>query len=79
MTPTGSVRAAGMDAGLLLAHSMLVHDELRSGRLVQPLDVVRLIEHAYFFVWPTRKWTLPAVAAFRDWLVSETARDASAL
>jgi LysR family glycine cleavage system transcriptional activator len=72
-----AIDAAVQGAGLLLAHSMLVHDELRSGRLVQPLDVVLPLKRAYFFVCPARKRMLPGVAAFHDWLVAEMAGDAS--
>lgn len=71
-----AIDAALQGAGLLLAHSMLVRDELRSGRLVQPLAMVLPLRRAYFFVCPARKRTLPGVTAFRDWLVSEMARDA---
>ena len=70
-----AVDAALQGAGLLLAHSVLVREELRSGRLVQALDLVLPLGRAYHFVCPARKRALPGVAAFRDWLVSEMAAD----
>lgn len=73
-----AIDAALQGAGLLLAHSLLVRDELRSGRLVQPLDTVLPIRRAYFFVCLARKRALPGVAAFRDWLVSEMSLDSGA-
>lgn len=71
-----AVDAAIQGAGLLLAHTLLVREELRSGRLVQPLDVVLPLDRAYYFVCPARKRQLPGVAAFRDWLGAEMAEDA---
>jgi LysR family glycine cleavage system transcriptional activator len=70
-----AIDAAVQGAGLLLAHSMLVRDELRQGRLVQPLPVVLPTRRSYFFTCPVRKRSWPGVAAFRDWLVSELDRD----
>jgi DNA-binding transcriptional LysR family regulator len=55
---------------------MLVRDDLRSGRLVQLLDVVLPLERAYCFVCPARKRQLHGVAAFREWLTAEMAADA---
>ena len=71
-----AVDAAIQGAGLLLAHTLLVREELRSGRLVQPLDVVLPLDRAYYFVCPARKRQLPGAAAFRYWLGAEMAEDA---
>jgi LysR family glycine cleavage system transcriptional activator len=70
-----AIDAALQGAGLLLTHTMLVRDELRSGRLVQALDVVLPLERAYYFVCSTRRHSLPAVASFREWLLQEMAQD----
>jgi LysR family glycine cleavage system transcriptional activator len=71
-----AIDAALQGAGLLLTHSVLVRDDLRSGRLVQALDVVLPLERAYYFVCPARKRSLPGVAAFGEWLLQEMAEDA---
>ncbi|WP_157265259.1 transcriptional regulator GcvA [Azohydromonas aeria] len=73
-----AIDAAVQGAGVLLAHSMLVDDEVRGGRLVRALDVVLPVARSYHFVCPARKRALPAVAAFRDWLAAEMARGAGA-
>lgn len=68
--------AALEGAGMLLTHAILAHDELRSGRLVMPLDVVIPSKRAYYFVYPKAKRSERPVQAFRDWLHAEIRRSA---
>ncbi len=65
--------AAGEGAGVLLAHTVLAYDELRTGRLVIPVD--RAIETGRaFYVVNARKRRQPArVEAFRSWIKQEVA------
>ena len=68
------VEAAARGQGVALARWSLIQDELREGRLcalfpdVAPLSV----EHAYYLVGLRETFRRPEVAAFRDWLLSET-------
>ncbi|WP_280152220.1 transcriptional regulator GcvA [Piscinibacter sp. XHJ-5] len=68
-----AIGAAIQGAGLLLTHTLLAHDELASGRLVAPLDVVVPTGRAYFLVHPKARRPRPALEAFRHWLRTEMA------
>ena len=63
--------AAIEGAGLLLAHSTLAHDDLATGRLVQPFDLTMPTGRAYFLVYPAELDQAPNVVAFRDWIRAE--------
>lgn len=64
--------AAVEGAGVLLTHSILAHDDLRSGRLVMPIEFIVPSGRAYYFVYPKIRQTQPNVQAFRSWLHIET-------
>ena len=64
--------AAVEGAGVLLTHAILAHDELRSGRLVMPIEFIVPSGRAYYFVYPKTKQTQRNVQAFRSWLHLET-------
>lgn len=68
-----AIDAALEGAGVLLTHSMLVHDDLRSGRLVRPFDVSLPSQRAYYFVVPKAKPAKRNAQAFRQWLFAEMA------
>jgi LysR family transcriptional regulator, glycine cleavage system transcriptional activator len=57
----------------LLTHAILAHDELRSGRLVMPFDVVLPGGRAYFLVRLKAARARAAVLAFREWMRGEVA------
>lgn len=61
-------------AGILLAHTILAHDDLRSGRLVMPFKVVLPSRRAYHFVCPRAKEKHRNVQAFRNWVRDEVKR-----
>jgi LysR family glycine cleavage system transcriptional activator len=66
-------QAAVAGLGLAIVPRFLVEEELRSGALVTPFpEPVRSAE-SYYLVHPPEKGDLPAVAAFRDWLLAEVA------
>jgi len=66
-----AIDAALEGGGLLLSHTALVYDDVRSGRLVMPFPLVLPTIRAYHFVTPKTKLRRPAVQAFRDWVVRE--------
>jgi LysR family glycine cleavage system transcriptional activator len=74
------VEAAVRGQGVALARWSLIQDELSAGRLqrvfpkLQPLEV----GHAYFLVGLRETFRRPAIASFRDWLLSEIAPLAAA-
>lgn len=72
-----ALAAALEGAGVLLTHALLAHDDLRSGRLLQPFALTLPSRRAYYLVYPQAK---PGAAqgqarrqAFCDWLRAEMA------
>lgn len=61
-------------AGVLLAHKLLAHDDLRSGRLMAPFDMELPTGRAFHFVCPKGTEQRPKVRAFHDWLLEEFRR-----
>jgi LysR family glycine cleavage system transcriptional activator len=64
-------QAAVAGLGIAIVPRFLVEEELRSGALVIPVDRPVTGSGGYYLVYPEAKETLPAVAAFRDWLLGE--------
>lgn len=61
-------------AGVLLGHKLLALDDLRTGRLVAPFDLVLHSNRAFHFVCPAGTENRPTVAAFRSWLKDEVSQ-----
>jgi LysR family glycine cleavage system transcriptional activator len=70
---TIAIEAAINGQGVVLSAEVLVSEELRRGRLVKPFDVELELDFAYHLVWPKARVPRPAVTAFRDWIMAETA------
>ena len=68
-----AIEAAVQGAGVLLGHTLLLHDDVVSGRLVLPWAVALATGRAYYLVQPMHKRTRPAVQAFGAWLHAEMA------
>lgn len=66
-----AIEVALEGGGVLLTHTILAHDELRSGRLIMPFDVALPSRRAYYFVCPRTKQKQPNVLALRNWLRDE--------
>ncbi|MFR0687821.1 transcriptional regulator GcvA [Enterobacterales bacterium AE_CKDN230030158-1A_HGKHYDSX7] len=75
---SAAVLQAAMDGqGLALARSVMVRDDLASGRLVRPFADKGLecpLTQAYYVVYRPECAELPKVRAFRDWLLAEAGR-----
>jgi LysR family glycine cleavage system transcriptional activator len=65
--------AAGEGAGVLLARDVLAYDDLRTGRLVIPVELALRSGRAYHFVYPKSRSEHPHVQAFRAWVKQEMA------
>jgi LysR family glycine cleavage system transcriptional activator len=65
--------AAGEGAGVLLSHDLLAYDDLRTGRLVIPVQLSIPSGRAYHLVCPKTRWQNPRVQAFRNWIRDEVA------
>ncbi len=69
---------AAMDAiGVVASIPALAAEDLAAGRLVMPFDLKVTLASAYYLVCEPHAKTRPAVAAFRDWLIAEAAKDAA--
>lgn len=69
-------QAAMAGLGLAIVPRFLVEEELRAGTLVIPIDSPVTGSEGYYLVYPEAKADLPAVVAFRTWLLGECGLDA---
>jgi LysR family glycine cleavage system transcriptional activator len=69
------VQAAAEGQGVALARRQLAAGDLAAGRLIQPFEVTIPHDLAYFLVCPAATAGQPKIAAFRDWLLAEAARE----
>ncbi|MCM0021679.1 MAG: transcriptional regulator GcvA [Tagaea sp.] len=67
-----AVEAAMEGQGLALGAPFLFENEIKSGRLVAPLDLIVPAGKSYWLVCPKRDAERPVLAAFRHWLLAET-------
>ena len=70
-----ALQAAANGAGVAIGRIPLINDELASGHLVEPFDLTLDEQYAYYFVAPEVTADQPKIAAFRDWLLAEAARE----
>jgi LysR family transcriptional regulator, glycine cleavage system transcriptional activator len=70
-----AIQAAIAGIGVAVLPRFLIEDELAAGRLVLPFDIIVQSEHAYYLIHPEEKRDVPAVRAFRDWLLAESRAD----
>ena len=68
------LKAAVEGQGVALGRSVLVADDLASGKLVKPFDINIPADHAYYLVYPEITVDQPKINAFQDWLLKESAR-----
>ncbi len=73
-SPEHAIEAAAEGAGVLLAQRELAHDDLRSGRLVAPFDLVLKTERTFQLVCPEGRENRTKIRAFSDWLDTEITR-----
>ena len=71
-----AIDAAVDGQGVALARSALAAWDLGAGRLIRPFDVALKLPYSYWIVCPKPTASLPKIATFRDWLLSEAAADA---
>ncbi len=69
------LQAAVAGQGIAIARGVLAADYLKEGRLIRPFELSLPSDYAYYFVCPRGSVEDPKVKAFRDWLLSEAARD----
>jgi len=64
------IQAVRADIGIGLVPRILIADELAEGKLVSPLPAYASAR-GYYLVYPPRNQALPALEAFRGWLLEE--------
>ena len=67
--------AAIEGAGVLATMPVLAAADLHAARLITPFGLRVPLQSAYYLVCTDTAMTRPAVAAFREWLLSEAARE----
>jgi len=72
----GRAAVAGRGVGILTP--AMFGQELASGTLVQPFDIVGQDDHSYWLVHEQARRNVPKIRAFRDWLVAEIGASPSA-
>ncbi len=68
--------AAFSGAGIAMMTPMFWRDELKAGRLVQPFDHAHITDRSHCLVYPESRRNQPKIAAFRDWMLAEVAKQA---
>ena len=71
----GRAAVAGQGVGILTP--ALWAPELRSGRLVQPFDLVAVDSKSDWLVYPETRRNVAKIRAWRDWLLDEVQRSES--
>ena len=74
-----AVRAAVGGLGIAIADLLLVQDELASGQLVTPFDLVVSEDTGYYLFCPRGRFEEPKIAAFRDWIIAEAQASEAAI
>jgi len=64
--------AAMAGRGVAMLTPGFFHDEIASGRLLQPFPLLASDGRGYYLVYPEARRNAPKVRAFRDWLLSAT-------
>lgn len=70
-----ALRAAVGGLGVAIGDLLLIEDELVSGQLVAPFDLVLSEETGYFLFCRRARFREPKLAAFRDWLIADAEGD----
>ncbi len=66
-----AVRAAVGGLGVAMGDLLLVEDDLASGQLVAPFDLVVSEDTGYYLFCPRGRFRERKIAAFRDWIIAE--------
>lgn len=65
------IQAAVAGLGIAILPEFLVEQEIAAGELIQPFAHPVRSTHAYHLVYPEEKRDLPALRAFREWLLAQ--------
>jgi LysR family glycine cleavage system transcriptional activator len=65
--------AAMAGRGVSMLTPVLFRDEMASGRLVQPFDLLATAGKGYYLVYPENRRNVPRIKLFREWILEATA------
>jgi len=68
-----AIAAAVRGLGIAIIDPLLVQEELKDGRLIQPFTHTVPTRSAYYLVWSAKRKDTPELVAFRQWLIKEAA------
>jgi len=71
------LEAAAQGLGVALARSGLIEQDLRTGRLVRPLEAAIASDLGFWIVWRDDSRKLRRIAALREWLLREAGAEAT--
>jgi LysR family glycine cleavage system transcriptional activator len=63
--------------GVVLSYPVLAAADLAAGRLVAPFELSVPLDFAFYVVYADATEGMPEVVAFKEWLLTEAAADAS--
>jgi LysR family glycine cleavage system transcriptional activator len=66
-------QAAVDELGIVMAQRAFVEEDLRTGRLVAPLDLQVATSGGFYLAHPRGRQKAELVAAFSDWIVDQSA------
>ena len=66
-----AVRASASGLGVAMGDLFLLDDDMASGRLVAPFDLVISEDTGYYLFCQRGRFEEPKIAAFRDWIIAE--------
>jgi len=64
--------AAMAGRGVAMLTPAFYKDELATGRLIQPFDLVGYDGHGYWLLYPRARRSVPKIRMFRDWILEAT-------
>ena len=70
-----AVRAAMNGNGIAIADLHLFRNEIETGQLVTPFELIIREQSGYFLVCRKGRFLEPKIAAVRDWMIAEAARE----
>jgi LysR family glycine cleavage system transcriptional activator len=73
--PLFALEAAREGLGVVATFPVFAHSELSAGRLVKPFELEVPLQSAYYLVSREDVASRPAVALFREWLLSDAVRE----
>ncbi len=72
-------QAAHLGLGVAIGQKFLVDDDLKTGLLVMPFDLMVHLKETYYFLSSPSYVGMPMLEAFREWILVEASATASAL